>query len=155
MQLFHTCLIHMCHSPWFIEKIAAISIDIFHYCCHNYITNISVFAGETRHRASTSTRWHFAFAICCHSNATHAPITNPPNSAQLGGTPTIPASYIRVHAVVWSCSHGQTDTDTQTRVTNIHLALSTTHVKCNQWRNRSRFHQMCETGFNFNKSIVA
>jgi len=26
-----------------------------------------------------------AFAVCCHSNATRAPIANPPNSAQLGG----------------------------------------------------------------------
>jgi len=25
------------------------------------------------------------FALCCHSNATRAPIENPPNSAQLGG----------------------------------------------------------------------
>ena len=25
------------------------------------------------YRASTSTRWHFAFALCCHSNATRAP----------------------------------------------------------------------------------
>ena len=25
------------------------------------------------------------FALCCHSNATRAPIANPPNSAQLGG----------------------------------------------------------------------
>jgi len=44
----------------------------------------------TSHRASTSTRWHFAFALCCHGNETRAPIANPPNSAQLGGTPTIP-----------------------------------------------------------------
>jgi len=28
----------------------------------------------------------FAFALCCHSNATRAPIANPPNSAQLGGS---------------------------------------------------------------------
>jgi len=32
----------------------------------------------TRHRVSTSTRWHFAFALCCYSNATCAPIANPP-----------------------------------------------------------------------------
>ena len=29
-------------------------------------------------------------ALCCHSNETRAPIANPPNSAQLEGTPTIP-----------------------------------------------------------------
>ena len=40
----------------------------------------------TRHRASTSTRWYFAFALCC-SNETRAPIANPPSSAQLEGTP--------------------------------------------------------------------
>jgi len=39
-----------------------------------------------RHRASTSTRWHFAFALCWNSNATRSPIANLPNSAQLGGT---------------------------------------------------------------------
>jgi len=42
---------------------------------------------EIRHRVSTSTRWHSTFRLCCHSNETHAPIANPPNSAQLEGTP--------------------------------------------------------------------
>jgi len=71
----------------------------------------------TRHRASTSTRWHFAFALCCHSNETRAPIANPPNRAQLGGTPyTISPSYIWVRAVEWACGRGQTHrhTDRQT-----------------------------------------
>jgi len=58
---------------------------------------------KTRHRASTSNRWHFAFVLCRHSNATRAPTANPPNSAQLGDTPTIPWSYIRICAVVWAC----------------------------------------------------
>jgi len=44
-------------------------------------------------------------------------------------------SYIRVRAVVWAYGRGQTDrqTDrhTQTRVTTIHFASSTTHAKCN------------------------
>jgi len=57
-------------------------------------------------------------ALCCHSNETHAPIANLPNSAQLEGTPTIPPSYIRVSAVVWECSEGQTDRHT-TVVSNI------------------------------------
>jgi len=26
------------------------------------------------HRASTSTRWHLAFGLCCHSNKAHTPI---------------------------------------------------------------------------------
>jgi len=40
---------------------------------------------------------------------------NPPNSAQLEGTPTIPASYIRVRAVVWECGEGKTDEQTHRR----------------------------------------
>jgi len=72
-------------------------------------------ADWTRHRASTSTCWHFAFGLCCHSNETRAPIANPPNSAQLEGTPTIPPSYIRVRAVVWECGEGQTDTQINTQ----------------------------------------
>jgi len=44
-----------------------------------------------------------------------------------------PPSYIRVRAVVWAYGRGQTHTqrDTQTRVTTIHFASSTTHAKCN------------------------
>jgi len=38
-----------------------------------------------------------------NSNDTRAPIANLPNSAKLGGTPTIPTSYVWVHAVVWAC----------------------------------------------------
>jgi len=48
---------------------------------------------KTRHTASTSMHsltFHFAFALCCHSNATPALIANPPNSAQLRAPPTIP-----------------------------------------------------------------
>ena len=56
------------------------------------------------------------FALCCHSNATRAPIANPPNSAQLGAVSTTPPSYIRVREVVWAYGRGQTDrlTDTHT-----------------------------------------
>jgi len=39
-------------------------------------------------------------ALCCHSNETRAPITNPPNSAQLDSPHTIPPTYIRVRAIV-------------------------------------------------------
>jgi len=28
---------------------------------------------STRHRASTSTCWHFTLELCCHSNETRAP----------------------------------------------------------------------------------
>jgi len=94
---------------------------------------------KTRHKARTSTLWYFAFALCCHSNETRAPISNPPNSVQLGGTPTTLPSYIPVRAVVWAFGRGQnhmTDrqTDTQKRVTNIHFASSTTHAKCTNSR---------------------
>jgi len=46
------------------------------------------------------------------SNESRAPIANPPNSAQLGGTPAILPSYILVRAVVWVCGRGQADTQT-------------------------------------------
>ena len=50
--------------------------------------------------------------LCCHSNKTRVPIANLSNSAQLEGTPTIPPTYIQVHAVVWECGKGQTDRHT-------------------------------------------
>jgi len=53
------------------------------------------------------------FALCCHSNATGAPIANPPNSAQLGGSLYHAPSYIWVHAVVWAYGCGQTHTQTR------------------------------------------
>jgi len=62
-----------------------------------------------------------------------APIANLPNSAQLEDTPTISPSYIRVHALVWECGEGQTDT--QTAVTNMHFASAMRHAKCNSYDN--------------------
>jgi len=53
-----------------------------------------------------------------HSNATRAPIANPPNSAQLGGTRTIPPCYIRVRALsvgMQPWTDRQTDTHTDVR----------------------------------------
>ena len=47
-------------------------------------------------------------ALCCHSDETRVPIANPPNSAQLEGTPTVPSTYIRIRAVVWECGEEQT-----------------------------------------------
>jgi len=46
-----------------------------------------------------------------------------------GAASTMPPSYIRVRAVLWPYGRGQTDT--QTRVTTIHFASSTTHAKRN------------------------
>jgi len=77
-------------------------------------------------------------ALCCHSNETRALIPNPPNSAQLEGTPTIRPIYIRARAVVWECGEEQTDTQThtdtqkQTAVINIHFASATPHAKCHK-----------------------
>jgi len=51
--------------------------------------------------------------LCCQGNEIHAPIANPPCIAELGGTPTVPTSYIQVSAVVWECGEGQTDTHDQ------------------------------------------
>jgi len=49
---------------------------------------------------------------CCHSNENRALIANPPNSAQLEGTPYHSLSYIRVRAVVWERGEGQTNRQT-------------------------------------------
>jgi len=43
--------------------------------------------------------------------------------------PIIPPTYIRVRAVLCECGEGQTDT--QTRVTNIHCGSATPRAKCN------------------------
>jgi len=51
-------------------------------------------------------------ALCCHCNETRAPIVNPPNSAQLEGTPYHSPSYIRVRAVLRECGEGQTQRQT-------------------------------------------
>jgi len=73
------------------------------------------------------------FALYCHSNATREPIANPPNSAQLGGS-----LYHAAKLHPGPCSslgvRPRTDrhTHTQTRVTTIHFASSTTHAKCKQ-----------------------
>jgi len=84
----------------------------------------------TRHRVSTSTRWHFTFRLCCHSNEARAPTANLPNRAQLEGTPYHSS---KLHPGLCSSVGIRRGTDTQThnRVTNIHFALSTTHAKCN------------------------
>jgi len=70
-------------------------------------------ATVTRHRASTSTRRHFAFGLCCHSNKTRAPIADPPNSAQLEGTPY---HFPKLHLGLYSSVGMQWGTDTHTDV---------------------------------------
>jgi len=82
----------------------------------------------TRHRASTRTRWLFAFGLCCHSNEIPKPIANLPNSAQLGGPPY---HSPKLHQDPCSSGGMRRGRDTQTRVTNIHFASSTTDAKYN------------------------
>jgi len=97
-------------------------------------TDIVTMIKITRYRASTSTRWHFAFCACCHSNETNALIANiRPIVHNWTAPPIIPPTYIRVHAVVSECSDGQTDT--QVAATTIHFASAMPHVKCNNINN--------------------
>jgi len=85
-----------------------------------------------RHRASTSTRWHFAFGLCCHSNETRAPIANLPNNAQLEGTLYHSSTLHRPCSSVGMRRGTDTHKLAATRVTNIHFASSTTHAKWNK-----------------------
>ena len=78
-----------------------------------------------------------AFPQCYHSNATRAPIANPPNSAQLGG---IPYHSAKLHPVPCNSVGMRPRSDTQTRVTTIHFSWSTTHAKCNN-RKPCTFHR--------------
>jgi len=73
--------------------------------------------------------------LFCHSNETRAPIANPPNSAQLGGT--LPFLQV-IPGSVQQCGNAARDrrTDTQTCVASIHFTSSTTHAKCNIINNR-------------------
>jgi len=98
-------------------------------------------------RAHTTRK--LGFMLCCHSNATHAPIANPPNSAQLGGSLYHAPKLHRVRAVVWAYSRGQTDT--QTRVTTIYFASSTTHAKCNY--SSTFYHELCLDYFQYTCNI--
>ena len=68
------------------------------------------------------------FELCCHSNATRTPIANPPNSAQAGGI----SYHSKLHPGPCNSVGMGLQTDTQTRVTTIHLVLSTTHMKHNK-----------------------
>jgi len=55
-------------------------------------------------------------ALYCHSNETRAPIANPPNGAQLEGTPYhSPKLHPGPWSSVWECSEGQTDRHTDGR----------------------------------------
>jgi len=81
-------------------------------------------------------------ALCCHSNETREPIANPPNTAQLEGTPYHssklypgPCSSVRMwRGTDRRHTHTQTHTHTytQTALTTVHFASATPHAKCNK-----------------------
>ena len=81
---------------------------------------------------------NFEFSIY-DSNETRAPIANPPNSAQLEDTPTIPQPQVTSGSVQecreWNAARDrQLQADTQTAVTNIHFASAKPQAKCNDNR---------------------
>ena len=78
----------------------------------------------TRHRASTSARWRFTFALWCHSNETSALIANLPNSAQLEDTlyhsPKLhpgPCSSVKMQQGIDTDTHTHTHTDSHDNYT--------------------------------------
>jgi len=58
-------------------------------------------------------------------------IANPPNSAQLGGSPYLSPKLHLVHAVVWTRGRGQTDRHTHTDDHNTFCVVYTPQAKCN------------------------
>jgi len=76
---------------------------------------------------STSTRWNFAFVLCCHSNETQAM-----HRLQICPTRGHPVPSPKLHP--GQCSsvgmRPRTDTHRQTRVTTMHFVSSMTHEKC-------------------------
>jgi len=122
-----------CPQPFFILKMTCDGRHISHCltaalkCCNENSQRLSetkLIPGTERLQALIDIP---RSALCCHSNETRAPIANPPYSAQLDGTPYHSPSYIQVHAVVWECGEGQTDT--QRGVSSIHFALAIIYAK--------------------------
>ena len=103
-------------------------------------------SAHTPRRAFASCRHIAGWTQACNQGSRYVAIaTQPVHRLQIrpivhnqGAASTTPPSYIQVRAVVWAYGRGQTDrpththTDTQTRVTTIHFASSTTHAKCNK-----------------------
>jgi len=85
----------------------------------------------TRHRAITCSRWHFAFGAMLSLQRNPCTDCKSPNSAQLGDTP---CHSPKLHQDPYSSVRMRLQTDTQTAVTTIHFASSTTHAKCNNGR---------------------
>ena len=91
----------------------------------------------TRHRALADI---LPSALCCHSNETCAPIANPPNSAELAGTPY---HSPKLHLDPCSSVGMRQGKDTQTSMTNIHLASAASHAKCNSKHRTVLFGNPC------------
>jgi len=95
----------------------------------------TISARRTTHRASTSTRWHFAFgAMLSQQRNPRPPIVNPPNSTHYSTSVHL-LPFPKFHP--GPCSNvgmrRGTDTHTQTAVTSIHFASATPHAKCKQY----------------------
>jgi len=106
----------------------------FRYTARNF-ENAPVTYPPVTNQQRALTPHKLGFALCCHSNITHAPTANPPNSAQLGGSLYhAPKLHLGpcISVGVRPRTDTDTQTDTQTRVTTIHFASSTTHAKCNE-----------------------
>jgi len=88
--IYFTCVV--CNVYCYAGLSHIRTVHCLHYyslMSWNVITKSKSFCvntNKTRHRESTSTRWHFVLSLCCYSNETRAPIANPPYSAQLEGT---------------------------------------------------------------------
>ena len=134
--LHHTATTINFNSTWHIPRLLVrlrFTLLLVKWQVHN--CELTVGSGYTRHPSAIgNVDTTDTFALCCHSNATRAPIANPPNSAQLGGIPYHspklhpgPCNSVGIRPQTGT----QSDTHTQTRVTTIRFALSTTRAKCN------------------------
>jgi len=78
--------------------------------------------------------------LCCRGNEIVHQLQICPTVHNWRAPPTIPPSYVRVHAVVWKWGRGQTDTETAT--TTIHFASSATCAKCKYMKTVDMFRRI-------------
>jgi len=97
---------------------------------------------RVRHACGVRWAWRITvglchtFPWCCHSNATRAPIANPPNSAQLGG---IPQPLPKLHPGPCNSVAMQPRTDRHTDACdhNTFLVVYDSYAKCKNLLNSS------------------
>ena len=94
-RLFCIILLTLCSSHFIFISVHSLSVA---HCTNLAISATHTTINLTKHTTNTSTRWRLHLALCCHSNEICALIANPPNSAQLDGTPYHSPSYIQVRA---------------------------------------------------------